>query len=585
MHANRARTFDQFYPMTTTAGKCNRLGPAEPHSDARLEYRSCKLLSSSLHYTETVMELTGLSLIGSERGSRNGSSFQAFAPGTGEPIQPVYRAATSQELDRAAQLAADAFPIYSQTSGAARGAFLRRIAAGFDSHRDELAQRAHIETALPLPRLTGEVTRTANQFRLFASVVEDGSWVQARIDPALPDRQPLPRPDLRSMLRALGPVAVFGASNFPLAFSVGGGDTASALAAGCPVIVKAHAAHPGTGEIAGRIIVEAVAAESLPAGTFSMLFGAGVEIGAALVKHPHIRAVGFTGSLRAGRALMDAAAARPEPIPCFTEMSSGNPVFILPGALRKGPSALAQGLFGSFTLGAGQFCTKPGIIFLAESPQALKFRDELDLLVQQSQPFTLLTGGIAREYDRASLARASQTTVVESQSTLAKQDGTSPFHAQARLFTTSLDELLQQPDLADEIFGPDTLIVRCGSSNDYLNAARGLSGHLTATIFGDEEDLAANRELIQILEQKAGRLIFNGFPTGVEVSHAMVHGGPYPATSDPRFTSVGSLAIYRFARPVCFQNFPPNLLPPELQDANPLGIRRLRDGKPELPRQ
>jgi|KBSMisStandDraft_5_1062788.scaffolds.fasta_scaffold01078_7 2,5-dioxopentanoate dehydrogenase len=535
-----------------------------------------------LPYTKKDMELTGLSFIGSERGSRNGSSFQAFAPSTGEPIQPVYRSATLQELDRAANLAAEAFPVYSQTTGLARGAFLRRIANGFESHRDELAQRAHLETALPLPRLTGEVTRTANQFRLFAAVVEEGSWVQARIDPALPDRQPLPRPDLRSMLRGLGPVVVFGASNFPLAFSVGGGDTASALAAGCPVIVKAHAAHPGTGEIAGRIIAEAVAAESLPPGTFSMLFGAGVEIGAALVKHPHMRAVGFTGSLRAGRALMDAAASRPDPIPCFTEMSSGNPVFILPGALRKGPAALAQGLFGSFTLGAGQFCTKPGIIFVAESPQGLKFRDEVQLMVQQSAPFTLLTSGIAREYDRASIARAAQTSVIESQSAAQREDGAAPFHAQARLFTTTLDELTSQPDLADEVFGPDTLIVRCGNTNDYLEAARSLSGHLTATIFGDEDDLAANRELIQILEQKAGRLIFNGFPTGVEVSHAMVHGGPYPATSDSRFTSVGSLAIYRFARPVCFQNFPQSVLPPELQDANPLNIRRLRDGKPEI---
>jgi NADP-dependent aldehyde dehydrogenase len=528
------------------------------------------------------MELTGLSLIGSERGSRNGSSFQAFAPSIGEPIQPVYRAATVQELDRAANLAAEAFPIYSHTSGKARAAFLRRIGEGFDAHREELAQRAHLETALPLPRLNGEVTRTANQFRLFASVVEDGSWVQARIDPAMPDRQPLPRPDLRSMLRALGPVAVFGASNFPLAFSVGGGDTASALAAGCPVIVKAHAAHPGTGEIAGRIIADAVAAESLPSGTFSMLFGAGVEIGAALVKHPQIRAVGFTGSLRAGRALMDAAASRPEPIPCFTEMSSGNPVFILPGALRKGPAALAQGLFGSFTLGAGQFCTKPGIVFVPECGETTSFVGELKSLVEQAQPYTLLAGGIAREYGRATEDRASRASVA-AQAHLLPSGGasTAPFHAAATLFSIPLDQLLGEPHLADEIFGPDTLLVNCNTTSDYLNAARSLEGHLTATIFGDEADLAANRELIQILEQKAGRLIFNGFPTGVEVSHAMVHGGPYPATSDPRFTSVGSLAIYRFARPVCFQNFPQPMLPPELQDANPLGIRRLRDGKPE----
>ena len=312
-----------------------------------------------------------------------------------------------------------------------------------------------------------------------------------------------------------------------------------------------------------------------------MLFDAGVEIGTALVTHPAIRAVAFTGSLRAGRALMDAAASRPEPIPCFTEMSSGNPLFILPGALRKGPAALAQGLFGSFTLGAGQFCTKPGVVFLSESPQALKFREEIEQLVKQAQPYTLLTGGIAREYDRATIARAAQTSVIESQVSSEKDDGAEPFHAHARVFTATLDQLISKPELADEIFGPDTLIVRCGSTDDYLSAARSLSGHLTATIFGDEDDLAANRELIHILEQKAGRLIFNAFPTGVEVTHAMVHGGPYPATSDPRFTSVGSLAIYRFARPVCFQNFPQSMLPPELQDANPLRIRRLRDGKPE----
>jgi NADP-dependent aldehyde dehydrogenase len=313
-----------------------------------------------------------------------------------------------------------------------------------------------------------------------------------------------------------------------------------------------------------------------------MLFGAGVEIGAALVKHPHIRAVGFTGSLRAGRSLMDAAAARPEPIPCFTEMSSGNPVFILPGALRKGPAALAQGLFGSFTLGAGQFCTKPGIVFVPQAGETTSFLDELKSLVEQAQPYTLLTGGIAREYDRATEDRATRASVAAEAHLLSEGSGTAaPFHAAAMLFSIPLDQLVREPHLADEIFGPDTLLVHCDNTQDYLQAARSLSGHLTATIFGDEDDLAANRELIQILEQKAGRLIFNGFPTGVEVTHAMVHGGPYPSTSDPRFTSVGSLAIYRFARPVCFQNFPQTMLPPELQDANPLGISRLRDGKQE----
>lgn len=528
------------------------------------------------------MELTGLSFIGSQRGLRDGASFQAFAPQTGEPLQPVYRSSTLAELDRAAKLAHEAFEAYSQISGKARGAFLRRVADGFEAHREELAQRAHLETALPMPRLNGEVMRTANQFRLFASVVEEGSWVQARIDPAMPDRQPMPRPDIRAMLRPLGPVAVFGASNFPLAFSVGGGDTASALAAGCPVIVKAHPAHPGTSELAGAIIAEAVAAQSLPPGVFSMLYDAGIEIGTALVKHPLIRAVAFTGSLKAGRALMDAAASRPDPIPCFTEMSSGNPVFILPGALRKGAGALAQGLFGSFTLGAGQFCTKPGVVFVSEAPERSTFLEELKTLVEQAQPFHLLTSGIAREYDRATESRAGHVPVAAEAHMLPEgQTKAGPFRAQAKLFTVCLDQLIGQPELADEIFGPDTLLVNCEQTQDYVRAARALSGHLTATIFGDEDDLAANRELIQILEQKAGRVIFNGFPTGVEVTHAMVHGGPYPATSDSRFTSVGSLAIYRFARPVCFQNFPQQMLPLELQDHNPLGIRRLWDGKTE----
>ena len=400
--------------------------------------------------------------------------------------------------------------------------------------------------------------------------------------PHCPIASPCRVPTSAPCCAPLGPVAVFGASNFPLAFSVAGGDTASALAAGCPVIVKAHPAHPGTCELAAAIIAESVKALDLHPGVFSMLFDSGIEIGTALVKHPLIRAVAFTGSLRAGRALMDLAAARPDPIPCFTEMSSGNPVFILPGALRKGPAALAQSLFGSFTLGAGQFCTKPGIVFVPEAPESTAFFDELKSLVEQAQPFTLLTAGIAREYDRATEARAGQIPACRTfANRLRTQERGAPFHAQAKLFTVCLDQLIGQPELADEIFGPDTLLVHCDAHADYLRAAHALSGHLTATILGDEDDLAANRELIQILEQKAGRLIFNGFPTGVEVTHAMVHGGPYPSTSDPRFTSVGSLAIYRFARPVCFQNFPQAMLPPELQDANPLGISRLRDGKPE----
>ena len=325
----------------------------------------------------TVMDLTGTSFLGSHRGATAGVIFHAQNPTTGTPLEPAYHSASLDDLNHAATQAAEAFQSYRTLSGKARAAFLRRCADALDAHKQELAERAHLETALPMARLTGEVGRTSNQLRLFASVVEEGSWVNARIDPALPDRQPLPRPDLRSMLRPLGPIAVFGASNFPLAFSVAGGDTASALAAGCPVIVKAHPAHPGTSELVASLISEAVAAESLHPGTFTLLYDAGTEIGSALVQHPLIAAVAFTGSLHGGRALMDLAASRPNPIPCFTEMSSGNPVFVLPSVLRKGPAEVAKNLFGSFTLGAGQFCTKPGIVFLPETTGAQPFFDEL----------------------------------------------------------------------------------------------------------------------------------------------------------------------------------------------------------------
>jgi len=426
-----------------------------------------------------------------------------------------------------------------------------------------------------MPRLLGEVSRTSGQLRLFASVVEEGSWVDARIDPALPERKPLARPGLRSMLRSLGPVVVFGASNFPLAFSAAGGDTASALAAGCPVIVKAHSAHPGTSELVGTVIQQAVADASLPEGVFSLLYGSGVEVGAALVRHPLVQAATFTGSLGAGRTIMDMAAARSHPIPCFTEMSSGNPVFVLPGSLAGGAEALAQGLFNSFTLGAGQFCTKPGIVLVPKTPETGAFIQKLCELVAQAQPFTLLTPGIARDYSRSSSLRATQATLAAEAAEL----GASPVcTARARLFACSVAEFLAEPALSEEIFGPDTLVVRCESTADFVQAAEKLDGHLTATLLGSEEDLAAHGALISLLEGKVGRLIFNGFPTGVEVSHAMVHGGPYPATSDSRFTSVGSQAIYRFVRPVCFQNFPDGLVPAELQAANPLGILRLVDG-------
>jgi NADP-dependent aldehyde dehydrogenase len=520
------------------------------------------------------MQLTGLSFIGSRRSAPGGTPVHGINPATGESLEPAYYPASASELEQAVTLAAEAFPVYSALPSKERAAFLRTIADGIDGVVEPLAARAHIETALPLPRLTGEVARTTGQLRLFASVLEEGSWVDARIDTALPDRKPLPRPGLRAMLRPLGPVSVFGASNFPIAFSAAGGDTASALAAGCPVVVKAHSAHPGTSELVASVIQSTIASFGLPEGVYSLLFGSGAQVGSALVRHPHIKAVGFTGSLRGGRQLMDMAASRPEPIPCFTEMSAVNPVFVLPGALQSNAEAIATNLFNSFTLGAGQFCTRPGIVFFVDQPEAAVFLDRLRELVTRAAPFTLLTPGIASAYAQETARRAHSAEVAASAAP-ASGPGCG---AAAQLYEVSLDEFLARPDLAEEIFGPTTLVVRCPQSVDLLRAAHAMHGQLTASIFGTEGEIAGHAPLLDQLARIAGRVLFNNFPTGVEVSHAMVHGGPYPATADSRYTSVGTAAIFRFVRPVCFQSFPDAAVPLELQAANPLGIERLVDG-------
>jgi 2,5-dioxopentanoate dehydrogenase len=520
------------------------------------------------------MELKGASLIAGGNGTDGGAEFRAVNPESSEMLEPRFTSATVEDVDRAAQAAQQAFDRSRSVLGSERGRFLRAIADGLDAASGDLVARARLETALPQARLQGEVKRASNQFRLFAEIVEEGSWVSARIDTALPERQPLPRPDLRSMLRPIGPVAVFGASNFPIAFSVAGGDTASALAAGNPVIVKAHAAHPGSSEIAARVIRESVQTCGLPAGTFSMLFDVGIEIGKALVQHPLICAVGFTGSYSGGRALMDLAAQRPRPIPCFAEMSSANPVFVLPSALRGRAEQLATGLFGSFTMGGGQFCTKPGLVFLPEQPEAEAFLAELRRLSMGSAKFTLLTPGIAASYRQSVQSRTMRNDVKAS--VTADVGGCS---AQVALLETRMEDFLKSPELSHEVFGPAALVIHYEQREAILRAAESLDGHLTATMLGSAEDIAEYSDLIEVLERKAGRLIFNGFPTGVEVSHAMVHGGPYPATSDSRFTSVGSQAILRFARPVCYQGFPDSNLPEELRDANPLKISRMVNGR------
>lgn len=523
-----------------------------------------------------VEKIAGRSLIGFHEGAGDSKLLYATNPTTGERLEPGFVPASAEELETAVRLAAEAFPVFRRTSGRQRATFLRTIATKIEAIAPQIIERAHQETALPLARLQGETARTCAQLRLFAEVAEEGSWVNARIDRAQPDRKPAPKPDIRSMLLPLGPVVVFGASNFPLAFSVAGGDTASALAGGNPVIVKAHAAHPGTSELVGRAVQESVRECGLPEGVFSVLFGSGSQIGIALMKHPLVKAGGFTGSRTAGRILMDVAATRPEPIPFYAEMSSTNPVFILPGALRERAEAIAAGLHGSFTLGAGQFCTKPGMVFLTSEVDDGAFMAKLQRLVSGSAPFHLLTKNIHSSYVSSVAKRKSDRSV----QTLA--EGIAPanagFAAGVIIFDTNAESFLNS-DLESEIFGPSTLLVRGSTRDQLLEIARSLEGHLTATIHGTNDDLREFADLVEILETKVGRLIFNGFPTGVEVTHAMVHGGPYPSTSDGRSTSVGTQAIFRFTRLVCYQSFPDQALPQELQDSNPLNIWRLVDGK------
>ena len=520
------------------------------------------------------MPLTGVSLIGTQNGAAS-PGFAGVNPATGEVLDPQYASASPNEVDLAVRLAHDAFPFFSTLSGAKRAAFLRQIADAIEGKAGEIIARAQLEAGLSTPRLNSELGRTTSQLRLFAQVIEEGSWVNARIDLADAARKP-PKLDIRSMLRPLGPVVIFGASNFPLAFSVAGGDTVSALAAGNPVIVKAHPAHPGTSELVGIAIRESVRACGLPEGVFSLLFDAGIAAGTQLVQHPLIKAVGFTGSLAGGKALMDLAASRPDPIPCYAEMGSVNPVFILPGAMKERAADLASGLHASFTLGSGQFCTKPGLVFLPQQAETASFVEDLSGRVRKTPTQVMLTSGIAQRYRSAVNARRSDDGAVA----IAQAEAPASVAAcvQPVLFAIDAAAFLKREDLSEEVFGPTTLLIDYTSHAEVLEAASRLEGHLTATLLGTEADFAAHRDLIAILERKVGRLVLNGYPTGVEVSHAMVHGGPYPATSDGRSSSVGTLAILRFARPVCYQNFPESLLPEELKPENPLKIWRMVDG-------
>lgn len=507
------------------------------------------------------------------------ATLRGFNPATGEPLEPVFPSASPRELDEACRLAWEAFDPYRALEPGRRASFLEAIADNIVELGDELIERVMAETGLPRPRVEGERGRTVGQLRLFAQLVREGRYLDLRIDPALPHRTPAPRPDLRLRKIPVGPVAVFGASNFPLAFSVAGGDTASALAAGCPVIVKAHPAHPGTSDLVGRAIRKAVQDCQLPEGVFSLLFDSGLEIGQGLVADPRIKAVGFTGSRRGGLALVKIAQERAEPIPVYAEMSSINPVLLFHGALAERAEAIAEGFAASLLMGAGQFCTGPGLVVAIESEALNWFVEAAGKAVAKTGAATMLTPGIHEAYETGVAALAGHPQV----RTEARSQTGSQYQCVAGLFSTSGEAFLQDRKLAEEVFGSSSLVVRCRDRAELERVVDSLEGQLTASLHITVADHKDVRALLPSLERKVGRIIVNGFGTGVEVAPAMVHGGPFPATSDSRSTSVGTMAIDRFLRPVCYQDLPDALLPEDVRDGNPRGLERLVDGKPVLP--
>jgi alpha-ketoglutaric semialdehyde dehydrogenase len=519
-----------------------------------------------------VRAAAGTHLVAGEEVMGRGEEFTGVNPRRGEALAIGYRDATPDLVERAGRMAAEAFTTWRAAPPRDRAMLLRAIAGELEELGDDLLELADAETALGMDRLRGERQRTCHQLRFLAEVVVEGSYLEAIIDRAVAGR-----PDLRRMLVPIGPVGIFGASNFPLAFSVPGGDTASALAAGCPVIVKAHPSHPGTSELCGRAIANVVTAIGAPPGLFSLLHGAGKAVGEAIVTSPHVAAVAFTGSLAGGRALFDLAARRPHPIPVYAEMGSLNPVFVTPAAMTERSETIAAGLAESVLLGHGQFCTKPGLVFLPEGPGADDFVARLAGLVSAKGSAPMLNAGICRAFSD-SLEKLAACPGVRRLAGGSRPDGNGLLAAPA-LLETPLETFLGKPLLSEEHFGPVAILVRCPVPEGFLRAIQHLPGALAAAIHAGahEPDLPARLEAA--LREKAGRLVWDGYPTGVAVTHAMHHGGPYPATTDPTHTSVGRAALRRFLRPVTYQGFPPHLLPPALREDNPLGILRLVDGE------
>ena len=521
----------------------------------------------------------GQSFIAGQRKPGTGASFQVVSPLDRAILPGEFLTAGEPQVNAALRAAADVQAAFAATDGKTRAAFLEAIADEILALGDTLIERAMLESGLPRPRLEGERGRTVGQLRLFAQLAASDSWVEARIDPADPARQPLPKPDLRRLMMPIGPVVVFGASNFPLAFSVAGGDTASAMATGNPVVVKAHEAHPGTSELVAEAIVAAVKKIGLPDGVFSMVQGSGKVLGPWLAKHPATKAIGFTGSETAGRALFDLAASRPDPIPVFAEMGSLNPIVVLSGALASRGAAIGSALAQSITLGAGQFCTKPGLFFTTEGEGLDSFREALTHSISGLIPSTMLHPGIADHYlAKCSSIRHLPDVKVLATTTAEADPGAT--QGQPLVLEITASQFISDDTFRHEVFGPFSILVVAKNATELDASLAMLGGQLTATIYGDDSELAAAQPLVAKLGSIAGRVIFNGVPTGVEVFHAMQHGGPYPASTDSRFTSVGTAALYRFVRPVSFQNAPQGLLPPALQDSNPLGIIRLVNGQP-----
>ncbi|WP_137679969.1 aldehyde dehydrogenase (NADP(+)) [Aurantiacibacter suaedae] len=505
----------------------------------------------------------------------NSHAFRGHDASTGEEIAPDFPVSTAADVEQACTAAKQAFADYRATSSEERAAFLEAIGDEIMALGDDLLDRASKESGLPLARITGERGRTVNQLRLFAQVVRSDRWRGVRIDPAMPDRTPLPRADLRLRMVPLGPVAVFGASNFPLAFSTAGGDTASALAAGCPVVVKGHPAHPGTDAMVADAIRKAAQACGMPSGVFGHLQGPGNELGSALVRNPNIAAVGFTGSRSGGLAMLKIAQERTVPIPVFAEMSSVNPVILMEQALASRGKELGEAFVGSLTMGAGQFCTNPGLVLAVEGEGLSAFESAACAAMADQPAQTMLTSGIREAYAHGKEALAAKPSV-EKLATGKAGDGSTC--EAPELFAVSGSAVLADSSLLHEVFGAASLIVRCADIEELKAILRGLEGQLTATLQMDDGDRETAGDLLAILEQVCGRILANGWPTGVEVSHAMVHGGPYPATSDGRTTSVGTMAIERFLRPVCYQDIPAELLPAELRDN--AKVPKLLDGEP-----